>query len=68
MVLVPHKSGTLDPVLVWFLEKVQSWGLNQQFTTGFQKKIFSKISVLILELGLGLVLVLEQKLMIDSKF
>jgi hypothetical protein len=21
MVLVPHKNGTLDPVLVWFLKK-----------------------------------------------
>jgi hypothetical protein len=33
-----------------------------------QKELFSKISVLILELGLGLVLVLEQKLMIGSNF
>jgi hypothetical protein len=44
MVLVPHKSGTLDPVLVWFLKKVQSWGFNQQFTTGFQKKKFKNFS------------------------
>jgi hypothetical protein len=49
-------------------KKSRVGGFNQQFTTGFQKKIFSKISVLILELGLGLVLVLEQKLMIDSNF
>jgi hypothetical protein len=50
--------------------KVQNFSMTPNSQTSFfpQKELFSKISVLIVELGLGLVLVLEQKLMIDSNF